>query len=434
MTRIRPLVSLGFVTALITSNAHALDGVSGKGTLAQYQRAFSETDNGESLQSSANLLLSLTPKLPGIFSLKGEALGSVYADSLEKDREFSARADVKELWLGLDAAGLELKVGQLLVPWGKTDGVNPTDYLTGRDYTLLSRVEEFRRIGAPGLLAAYTPNAGSSPFQITAVFNAAYAQNRLLIPRTAIPNGLVVDTDPESPDLARENFEMAAKLAYLGASWDASLSAYQGRNHFGQFVYDGNRVETVFVRQRAWGGDFSVTLEDFVLRLETAYFWMRDGGMGAGDQALTQPNHWDAALGVERPLGDRFRLLVQALYRYYPNLPNSQEYTEVNPVSTAIRRGVAKANALLVNYQDRSRLGGTLLLSYTSPEGDWESRLNLVGNFVGGDYRLSPEVSYRVFENARVFAGAEYYGGPQDRPLGALQDFRAVYLEGQYIF
>lgn len=425
LRRFAAVFVLTAVTLAASPGAFALDWVSGKLTLSHY---------AEDLQSAGSLWLTLGPKLPEPFHFKAEVLGTVFADSIEHPGQWTAETDVKELWAGLDRSGFEFRAGQLLVPWGKTDGVNPTDFLTGRDMNYLARDDAFTRLGAPGVYAAFTPNGGSSPLQLTAVWNFSYAQNRLLIPDSAIPRGLPVVTQKATPEIASRNFEFAGKIAYLGWSWDASVSAFHGRNHFPQFTYEHGIVSPVFVKQEAIGADFSRAFDDSVLRIETAYFFMYDGPRGLEDMALTQPDHWDLVVGFERPLGDRFRTLVQALYRYHPSLPDSQAYVGPDPVTTAIQRGVARANALLVNYQERSRWGGTFRLAYESPEGDFEASVDVIGNFVGRDYRLSPELGYRVFSNAKLYLGANYFGGPNDRPLGALKDYNSVFVEGQVLF
>jgi len=437
MAVFRPASVLALLVAvcLASEDARALDWASGKLTLARYTQAFTRTSkDGDPLQSSGSLWLSLGPKLPEPFFFKAEVLGTVFYDSIDRRGDWDADADVKELWAGIDRSGFEFRAGQLLVPWGKTDGVNPTDYLTGRDLNYLSRDDAFTRLGAPGVFAAFTPNGGDSPFQFTGVWNFSYAQSRLLIPPEAVPAGLPVVTKASNPEIGSDHFEFAGKIAYLGWSWDASISAFHGRSHFPQFVYENGVASPAFVKEEAIGADFSRTFDGAVLRFETAYFFMYDGARGLEDMALTQPDHWDFVAGFERPFGTGFRALVQALYRYYPVLPDSQAYVGPDPVTTAIARGVARANALLVNYQEKSRLGATLMVSYESPEGDFEASVNVIGNFVGGDYRLSPELGYRVFPNAKVYLGANYYGGPDDRPIGALKNYSTVFVEGQYAF
>jgi hypothetical protein len=386
------------------------------------------------LQSSLTLYGVAEPSLSESLSARIEARGSVFRKSIEKPGAWILRGDVKQANLAWRAPGREIRAGQLLTPWGRSDAVNPTDFLVGKDYTFLSTREELRRLGAPGVRASFVPDAGSSPIEATVVWHARYAQSKLLIPTSGVPSGLAVETDPRSPRLFGDRQEWAAKLAYLSSSWDVSVSAFDGRSKFGQFVWDGSAVALRYLPVRAIGSDFSVAFDSFVLKGESAYYFYDVGRHGLGDLSLTEPNHFESVVGVEKPFGERFRALVQVLYRVHPSLRDSQTWVGASPVETAIVRGVARANALIQNYQDRSRVGATFLLSWTEEEGTWSAELGAVGNFVGGDYVVRPKVARKIGESFRASAGLDWYGGPVDRPLGALRDYRSVYAEAETSF
>ena len=196
----------------------------------------------------------------------------------------------------------------------------------------------------------------------------------------------------------------------------------------------GSKVVLDYQKVRAIGADFSITFDEFVLRGESAYFFYDVGRSGFANQSITEPNHWDSVLGVERALGPRFRVIAQLLYRLHPSLKDSQGYVGANPVETAVVRGIGRANALVQNYQDRSRLGGTGLLAYTSEDEKWVGEFAVIGNFIGGDYVLRPKMSRKFTDSIRAAAGMEYYGGSRDRPLGALRDYGNAYVEGTMTF
>ena len=56
------------------------------------------------------------------------------------------------------------------------------------------------------------------------------------------------------------------------------------------------------------------------------------------------------------------------------------------------------------------------------------------GNFIGGDYLIRPKFSYAFTDALKGTLGMDYYGGPMDRPLGQLQVFNSVFVEGKYSF
>ncbi|MBC7386233.1 MAG: hypothetical protein H7301_08760 [Cryobacterium sp.] len=388
----------------------------------------------ETLQSGLTFFGGIDPALSETVTSKLLVRGSAFRRSLENPNSFIFRGDVREAWVDHSEKGFSVRAGEVVTAWGRSDAVNPTDYLTAKDFTFLSSSDDVRRKGAPGVRMSLTPNGGVSPWEITVAWNALYPQSKLLIPTSAIPAGLQVETDPENPRLLGNRQEWAFKLAYLAPSFDLSLSAFDGRTHFGQFIWDGTSVRLAYLPVRALGTDFSVTFDQFVLRGESAYFFYDVGRAGGGSLSLTEPNHWDTVVGIERPLGERFRLIAQLLYRVHPSLRDSQAYTSASPLDTAVVRGVGKANALIQNYQDHSRVGATFLFSYTSSDEIWTGELAAIGNFVGGDYLLRPKLGRKFGERMRLAAGVDYYGGPTDRPLGSLRDYRSANLEGSLTF
>jgi hypothetical protein len=419
----------------ISAQADLPEWISGKAILDHHARIGATEGRSRTLQSGLTLYTRADPKFTSNLDGRFELRGSLFRHSVEKGEVWTLRGDAKNANLAFHASGWHLRVGQILTPWGRSDGVNPTDYLTARDYTFLSSHDEVRRLGAPGAVVSYVPAEGNSPFEFTVAWNARYPQSKMLIPATAVPAGLSVQTEPETPSLLADHQEVAVKAAYLAPNWDASLSAFDGRSHFGQFVWNGSRVTLEYLPVRALGGDFSVTFDDFVLRGESAYYFYDLGSSGLHGLSLTEPNHWDTVLGVERPFGMRFRVLVQLLYRLHPGLTDSNAYVGANPIETVIVREIARANALIQNYQRKSRLGATFLFSYDSENGDWHGELGGIGNFVGGgDYVLRPKVSRKIAESLRVLAGLEIYGGRPDLPLGSLRNYRSLFVEGMYSF
>lgn len=331
--------------------------------------------------------------------------------------------------------GWELRAGRQIIPWGKSDVLNPTDFLTAKDYTFLNPDDETRRIGATSFLVGFTPGEGGSPLNLTAVWTPVGPQSELLIAPSSIPAGVTLATT-QSPARTVINSEVALKAAYLGSGWDASMSAFRGFSHMPEFEVTalslaGTTLTPVFRRVRALGADGSVNSGDWVLRLETSYSWLERGAAGI---PASQPDHWDTVLGAERPLWDDFRLQLQLLYRLNPSHVPSDQATGSNALETQARRGVAASNALILGYQDRSRPGYSLRFSYAKENSGVEAELFSLGNFIGGDYLLRPKLSYLFTDSLRGTVGTDYYGGPDDRPLGSLKFYNSVFVEAKYTF
>lgn len=424
--------------SLASARADLPEGFGGKAILDQYESVGPGRDargagNG-TLQSAFTLYGSAAPTLGEGLSGRIALRGSALRRSLEKGDAFLLRGEVKELWIAREGGGFDLRLGQIVTPWGRSDAVNPTDFLTAKDLTFLSTSDEIRRRGAPGFRASFAPNGGVSPFEATVAWNARYPQTKMLIPSGGVPTGLSVQTEADDPRFLGDRQEWALKFAYLAPAYDFSVSGFSGRDHFGQFAWDGSRVALVFEKERALGTDFSVTFDAFVLRGESAYFFYDSGRRGGGGASLTEPNHWDSVLGVERAFGSRVRVVAQALYRVHPSRRDPAEYVGAGAADTAIQRGVGRANALIQNYQQKSEIGATFLGTYASPEEDWVFELGALGNFIGGDFVIRPKLRHKLRDSLHAAVGLDYYGGPPEKTLGALRDYRSAYLEAAMDF
>jgi len=390
------------------------------------------------IQSSFSAWLDFQAKTSARTTFQAIGQFDAFAKNMTMNDRSSFSARIREGVFTFQTDSLQFKIGQQIIPWGKSDGVNPTDYFSSKDFTILNPDEEVKRQGAPAMQLSLTPKQGTSPITFTGVFQAAYPQQKLMIPDRAVPSGIQFTKYASAPALFREDtMEYGGKIAYLGNSFDLSLSAFRGVNHFSQYVYDfaSNRVLPQNFLQSAVGGDFSFTSGDYVVRGESAYFIPDQGPLNTPLYGIVQPSHWDAIIGVERGFLDDFRAQVQFLYRYHFDYQDPSSITTPSPVLTQIQQTVARANALLLNFQRESNPGATFRVGYASDSSDWTADLFLVGYFAKGyDYLLRPQLSFKPAEGWKLLAGADLYGGNESRPLGALRNNSSLFLEGRYIF
>jgi hypothetical protein len=378
------------------------------------------------------------------FILSGDALEAANVIGTPgATNTWQLRTQLREGYAGYARNGWQIRFGRQILPWGKADAINPTDFLSAKDFTFFNPDDEVRRIGSTSFVVDWTPSAGNSPVTFTAVITPVFAQSRLLIPPSAVPAGIVFNSSPASPTQTLGNTETAFKAAYNGGSWDASLLAFRGFNHFPEFTIGAisigagtppavtANIGQSFNHIRALGGDGSFTAGKWIVRGETSYTWTQNDD---GANALIQPTHWDSVVGAERPIGDDFRVQAQFVYRLIPDFNEPAQAGGANPIEASIRSQVAQANALLLAYQFKSRPGATFRLSYAHEASGVEAELFTVGNFVGGDYLLRPKLGYAWTDALKTTVGVDYYGGPVNRPLGALQTYNSAFVEGKYVF
>ena len=413
------------------------EGVSLNGRAYTDQYLFTQGARaGNFEQSNLSAWLDLDAHTANGFGARIIGQGDVFYRSIEEASKPSFRAALREGYASYLGTGFEVKIGQQIIPWGKSDGVNPTDYFTAKNLTLLNPDEEVRRTGAFAANASFTPAVGTSPFTFQLVAQASAPQMKLLIPEQSVPAGVRFERYLDTPLPFRGRYEIGGKISLLKPDFDVSLSAFRGYSHFPQYQLNPGTltVSPVYPGQTAVGADASFTARQYIFRFESALL-MPDNGKDTDPAAGTvEPWHWDSVIGAERPIGDDFRAQLQFLYRWHLFFPGGPAPTG-NPLIDQLRAGIARANSLILNYQYRGNPGATFRLGYSSGHSDFSGDVFLIGYFgYGQDFLLRPQIGYTPVTNLKLTLGADFYGGNASRPLGALRDRSHAFFETRCLF
>jgi hypothetical protein len=361
----------------------------------------------------------------------------------------SFSSGLREGYIQYNRGGFDLRVGKQIVPWGKSDAINPTDFLTAKDYRVFNPDDEVRRLGSWSLLASFVPDDGNSPLQFTFYLAPSFAQGQLLLASTVAPSSALaplgsqvnVNLTPVSPEVNYGNMEVAFKTSVTGSRWDLSVSAYRGWNHTPFFQLERFTLTSpstfqaflspTYGRVFALGMDTSFNLSRFTFRAESSYIWTEST---EGNRPWLQPGHWDTVAGAETSFFGDFRVQLQGILRYYPTLNAASMSVGSNAFETALLQEVAKTNALILAFQERVRPSVTLRLGYTHDSWGLDSELFTWFNLIEGDFLFRPKLTYSLTDSIKATLGMDYYGGPLDRPFGSLADYRSIFLEGKMSF
>ena len=404
----------------------------------QYLYSGAGQGDGQLAQSSLSVWLDADTKVDQGFGARAIGEFDFFAKDMERPDHVSAFVQLREGYVSYLGDGLDLRVGQQIIPWGKSDGINPTDYFTAKKYTFLNPDDEVRRVGAPAVNITFTPASGTSPITAQFIFQPSYAQTALLIPAQVAPQGLTVNRMPNEPGpFSSQSMEYGIKLSFQKSNFDFSISAFKGFAAIPQFVFNSQTgaIDSVNFAEKAFGGDASLTLGDYIIRFESAVHLPDNGTDRDPLYGYVEPDHWDTVIGVEKPFLTDFRTQVQFLYRYHLYFRGQTHSNSGNPIVDSILNGVARANATLLNYQHQSNPGASIRLAFAKDTSDWTADLFFVGYFADGqDYLIRPQIGYSPGENWKLLAGVDYYGGDVNRPLGALHDLSDVFFEAKRVF
>jgi hypothetical protein len=418
----------------VQQNASAAPTLNGRVYTDQYLSS-KGPNAGKFEQSNLSAWLDFDAHDESGFGIRVIGQGDSFFKSISEPDHPSFTASLREGYVSYLGPGIEVKIGQQIIPWGKSDGVNPTDYFTAKNFTLLNPDDEVRRKGAVSLNTTFTPDQGNSPFSFQTVIQANAPEVQLLIPDQSVPQGVQFQKQGAASLPFQGRYEVGGRISYLKSNFDLSLSAFRGYSHFPEYILNSSTltVSPIYPAQTAIGADGSFTANQYILRFESALL-MPDNGKETDPLAgMVEPWHWDSVFGAERPMGDDFRAQIQVLYRWHLWFPGVA--STGNPLLDSLRSGIARANALILNAQYQGNPGATFRVSYASDHSDFSGDVFLIGYFgYGQDFLLRPQMGYTPISNLKFTLGADVYGGNETRPLGALRNRSHGFFETRYLF
>lgn len=328
----------------------------------------------------------------------------------------SPRGRVREFYWRYAQSAAELKLGRQMVVWGRADGINPTDNLSPRDFTLLTPEDGDQRYGNEAvqlrldtrignLIGLWFPHAASHTLPLLRLQNVSYT----------------VEQPPR-------NSQWAVKWDASGEGIDGSVSYFHGIDPMPDLAFNGLASGGVNVAVRnhpvsIFGADLSLTRGAFVWRAEAAV--TRSDSGGAQDFAHKKPQVWLVA-GGEYGFDSGTTLGMQA------TILHVQDFLQPDNVNDPLQRTIARRQAATSNQTSANQQGLTwrlarrwrndTLLTETSGVAVWPSH--------SGIWRT--RIDYAIDDHTHVQAGTDYYFGPENSFFGQLGKNRLVYVQLRY--
>jgi len=323
---------------------------------------------------------------------------------------------VREWYWRHEVGPVGLRVGRQMIVWGRADGLNPTDNLSPRDFTLLVPDDADQRHGANAVNA--TMRAG--PGELALVWMPKAASHR--IPLREIPGvRYVVHTPPHKP-------QWALKWDAQRAGLDWSVSYFDGYDPFPDLnvaALSAAGVDVALRNQRArvLGADISWAHEGVVWRAEAA--WLQTDSEGAQDFRHKKPQLWFVG-GGEWNLKDDTTLILQLTAKHV------FDFASPDTLSVPIEREIARTQAATAAQTARDQLGIVARLA-----GRWnhdklraEASGIVLGPQTNGIGRA--HVEYAVTDQWIVRVGVSLPFGPSDTTFGQLSQNRLAYVQLRY--
>ncbi len=334
----------------------------------------------------------------------------VLAEDAFGDRQ--TRVDWMQATWFLRTERVDLRIGKQKVRWGKADGINPTDFFTPIDYTVLLPLEDDRYEAIPAVRADVHVNETDS-FSLVAA--RGFAPTRSPWPK---PSPFAVSNDEPT------GWQFGVRWLHTGERLDWSLSAFHGDAalpllHVEPATTGGAAFVRHYARLDALGADIARNFGGFGFRAEAAYYRRR---AEQGRQSAT--SGYMLVAGVDRIL-DNWNINVQGVLQHTPDWRDPAREPD------SFRRLTATRNAILHGQQKRTMLGMTARIAANWRHDILQTELLLVANVSPRSVFARPMLTYALNDRLKLRAGYEYYAGDDETYFGALKRNRTGFMEWQ---
>ena len=330
----------------------------------------------------------------------------------------TGRASLLEGYVTVHGERTDLRIGKQVIAWGRADGINPTDNLTPRDYTVLLPFEDDQRLGT----TAFKLNHYVTAEDTVTVFATPWFEPSKL-PGTAPAGTTLVEKKP-AHTLA--NSEIGVKYDKTGGGLDWSASYFHGYSLLPEthLVTPAPLVlELRYPKINVLGMDMAQNFGRYGMRLEAAYIMPQ-----AALDALSMQPYWFYVVGVDRTFFDNLNVNLQLIGRRVQNFADPAALTD------PLLRNLAVQNAITFGQQDRESYGISSRIGDKWLNDTLEAEILLFANTTRRDSYIRPQLRYAFNDQVKSTVGAEIYSGADDTSFGRLKRNRNVFFETQYSF
>lgn len=361
--------------------------------------------------------LKLSPRLTD--SLDAKLDFRVTQPAIGEGGELESR--VLEAYAAMKFAKADLYLGKQIVAWGRADGLNPTDNLTPRDYTLLLPFEDDQRFGtAAAKLDWYLSDTDT----ITLFASPFFEPTQIPLPREA---RTLVKNEPAE---TASNTQVGLKFNRVREGLDWSVSYYRGFNltptlELSALSDDALAGELHYDRITVFGADIARNFGRFGLRGEIAYV---DTADDRGVDPGVRNSHLFWIAGIDRTFYENLNINVQFFQRRIRN------HRDPALLADPLQRSAALLNSIFDGQRDHVSDGVTFRVSNLWWNNTLEAEIFGLANLTQGDGFIRPLVTYAFDDHWTGTIGAELYRGDADTQYGSLKRNRTAFLEVRYGF
>ena len=327
--------------------------------------------------------------------------------------------NLREAYVNTYVGPFDFRIGHQIVAWGRADGFNPTDNITPRNMLVRSPDEDDRREGN-FLIRSYF---NLQPMRLEAIWIPFFRSSVVPTNLLPFPPGInLIDSD--YPEARLKNSAFALRLNLECASFDGSLSYFNGHNPFPGITANPPRIfaDAVLLdiylksyRMHVFGADFSTTVAGSLgFRGEVAY----KKPHGDYDANIHIPNpDIQYAVGLDKEFSGNFSVILQYIGRYvcdFIELVKPPYPFDIAKYELEHKNRMIASQQYELSHSVSCRAEKRLLHETLKIEA-----LGMV-NMTSEEYLLRPKLTYDIADGITFILGGELYSGPDTTLFGTI--------------
>ena len=331
----------------------------------------------------------------------------------------------KELYAGLNTKHFDLTAGYQIVSWGKTDGFNPTDNLSPKNYFFLSEDPNDQLMSNLMLRSKIRPLSNVEieligiPFYKSSVYHYDWFDL----------GDNVVFNEAIHPEKLLENSTLAAKLNLNTGYADASVSWFRGFDLFhgfavqeidwsGGFPLIYNAAQSYL--KTSWGADIAIPLKRQIFRMEMA----RNITENPDDKMHIPLSDWSYVGAIEKTISG-VTMIAQYIGKYVPGFTALTVPVLTDPLNPLAQMQYANAmimyenrlfNQKIFHQQEKLNHAVSLTMSGNFAYETWNIECTAYHNFTSNEWLIRPAIKYFPIDGMQISVGANYMLG-EDKSL-----------------
>lgn len=317
-------------------------------------------------------------------------------------------ARLREGYVDLGADEWSLRLGRQIIAWGRADRINPTDYFSPRDFTLLVPEDDEQRRGIDAALVQY--HVGDIN-QLSLVV-ARFEPHRM--PQGLLPAGIVRSEEPDEA-------EIGVKYDHIGNFFDWSVSYYDGYDRFSRYRLSPsvNHLPQIYADYESlntWGFDAAAAIGSWTLRTELTRSQQKRAQTG-NDVSITR-----VVVGADYAFFDTANINVQWF-------SNHREHTSRIPIAIH-QDGLDRLNSEF-GFHDE---GITLRISNRFLNEVLKVELSSIFDTQNHSYVVRPRVTYTLNDQIRISMGADAFSGIEQSYFGVRENNDLRFIELNIVY